>query len=156
MTDNQRIRISIHALRKESDFKRWDAKQRLRNFYPRSPQGERHRAEPRPADGAGISIHALRKESDSDSYRESMLEAIISIHALRKESDVRRAPVLAVVVVFLSTLSARRATVRGVIFPSLHVISIHALRKESDPQRRCPPPCTAGHFYPRSPQGERL
>ena len=56
-------RISIHALRKESDCFR--AHQRV---------------------FAGISIHALRKKSDLFRLKNKMLHNI-SIHALRKESD---------------------------------------------------------------------
>ena len=56
--------ISIHALRKESDF-----------GFRRSVAGKH------------ISIHALRKESDRVQLRLGQVGAI-SIHALRKESDV--------------------------------------------------------------------
>ena len=56
--------------------------------------------------------------------------------------------------IFLSTLSLRRATRRSVKLFRQNYISIHALLAESDPS--CPP---AGkrlrYFYPRSPCGER-
>ena len=55
--------ISIHALRKESDF-----------------QNHRERM------GQATSIHALRKESDRIDGAVQIFH-IISIHALRKESD---------------------------------------------------------------------
>ena len=58
-------RISIHALRKESD------KQRCSFLFPFL-----------------ISIHALRKESDVVRIHVPVSKAI-SIHALRKESDSR-------------------------------------------------------------------
>ena len=59
--------ISIHALLAESDIKPICGKIDTRNFYPRSPCGERHtRSQPsRPK--ALISIHALLAESDSTS-----------------------------------------------------------------------------------------
>ena len=57
--------ISIHALRKESDY------------VTRGHIGV-----------ANISIHALRKESDNVANSNAALQRI-SIHALRKESDVR-------------------------------------------------------------------
>ena len=56
--------ISIHALRKESDF--YIILQRTHTV--------------------NISIHALRKESDGKGSRRCVLSGI-SIHALRKESD---------------------------------------------------------------------
>ena len=79
----------------------------------------------------------------------------ISIHALLAESDVVDALKLAGPVLFLSTLSLRRATgpELGQLFGAL--ISIHALLAESDPffvylQ------LNMNNFYPRSPCGERL
>ena len=57
------LRISIHALRKESD-----------------------REGPSDALALAISIHALRKESD-DLVGGGSGRDVISIHALRKESD---------------------------------------------------------------------
>ena len=139
--------ISIHALRKESDF-----------------VGPVH------ASFRNISIHALRKESDCREIA-VQCEAEISIHALRKESDessVRWIPRA----IFQSTLSVRRATaiIRGAIpveLISIHAlrkesdqavrgrlcrlsISIHALRKESDTMR-LPRSTRPMHFNPRSP-----
>ena len=102
-------RISIHALREESDLpgKQWSENLR-------------------------ISIHALREESDGniscemnliDAFQSTLsvrrativqpcrsVSRIISIHALREESDsgkYRRQPT---VLIFQSTLSVRRAT----------------------------------------------
>ena len=79
---------------------------------------------------------------------------LISIHALREEGDCgvgapgRPAPT------FLSTPSARRATVGQLGERHPERISIHALREEGD--RPC---ANAGHgnrnFYPRPPRGGR-
>ena len=58
-------------------------------------------------------------------------------------------------VLFLSTLSLRRATRLGLLGWLRTLISIHALLAESDgaiSQLQCIP----GDFYPRSPCGERL
>ena len=82
---------------------------RYRNFYPRSPCGERHQ-EQNPAPRTGI----------------------ISIHALLAESDMQLMGNRKPEIRFLSTLSLRRATVQ-----------------------RGPRPHERGHFYPRSPCGER-
>ena len=101
-----------------------------------------------------ISIHALLAESDCQTawpgclpgyfYPRSpcgerldtqfcyIAEMDISIHALLAESDIASARSGPALVPFLSTLSLRRAT------------------REVYPQRRRP-----GHFYPRSPCGER-
>ena len=57
-----------------------------RNFYPRSPCGERQTAICRPARPTPISIHALLAESDRVPLAESTAESI-SIHALLAESD---------------------------------------------------------------------
>ena len=81
-----------------------------KNFYPRPPRGGRPPA----------SVHTAQ-------------QAIISIHALREEGDPRRAWPAALIGVFLSTPSARRAT-----------------RKKS---RQC---WRVKHFYPRPPRGGRL
>ena len=102
--------ISIHALLAESDGHAAIAAVVVQNFYPRSPCGERHAlALP---DRAGI---------------------IISIHALLAESDGFHHDCVCSCVVFLSTLSLRRATV--------------------DTGRKR---IILDYFYPRSPCGERL
>ena len=144
--------ISIHALLAESD----------RN------QGKRGQIQ-------AISIHALLAESDeqSSSYN-AYLE--ISIHALLAESDWRtcaactakqyfypRSPCgerlayfqpHALSVLFLSTLSLRRATGALKHVHQTEEISIHALLAESD-QYRVGGPGRRPDFYPRSPCGER-
>ena len=122
--------ISIHALLAESDL--WDA--------PEMPTQE-------------ISIHALLAESDLRVMDDSK-SSIISIHALLAESDIhhrtrRRSPSISIhallaesdfwrnrqnkdLYLFLSTLSLRRATLRGCSVLRDVVISIHALLAESD------------------------
>ena len=64
--------------------------------------------------------------------------------------------VLSLIELFLSTPSARRATLDfNLAVFIVHVISIHALRKEGDPTlTRTTPPLS--HFYPRPPRGGRL
>ena len=125
------IEISIHALLAESDCVRPQSSHCLRYFYPRSPCGERPSACRSASTADKISIHALLAESDIDrDYRPYKL--CISIHALLAESDIdqmkargygvdfyprspcgERLPVysnLAQPIIFLSTLSLRRAT----------------------------------------------
>ena len=79
------------------------------NFYPRSPCGERPRTGLTCGGGQNISIHALLAESDS----------ILS-------KPVRQ------ILIFLSTLSLRRATRTAQNAPLTTSISIHALLAESD------------------------
>ena len=147
--------ISIHALLAESDvsFLLYDTssliflstlslrrateenptqKREAKNFYPRSPCGERRKYHTADRVRACISIHALLAESDTvqiiviimytlflstlslrratSTYRHQDRQSPISIHALLAESDlyINRT---AKTVVFLSTLSLRRATI---------------------------------------------
>ena len=80
--------------------------------------------------------------------------ANISIHALREEGDPRSRTPKKRAVRFLSTPSARRATVPRCRCDSCLVISIHALREEGDRPLRgaCSRRC---NFYPRPPRGGR-
>ena len=86
----ERAFISIHALLAESDMFTGILPHDGRNFYPRSPCGER------PVlirDGFlidDISIHALLAESDQPGYLFLIhLKHSISIHALLAESDLK-------------------------------------------------------------------
>ena len=123
-----------------------------------------------------ISIHALREEGDERAPPLAHRAKPISIHALREEGDHRTASSTTPRPAFLSTPSARRATLPSVSPPSVFPISIHALREEGDetlpPWRRCrrisiPALRVAGDrfwhggvtlrwlFYPRPPRGGR-
>ena len=101
--------ISIHALLAESDQRFAGFLWCFAYFYPRSPCGERP-----------VLRHNVRQ-----------LE-LISIHALLAESDCHRIHSIRLVLLFLSTLSLRRATGQAAsrLAPKLY-------------------------FYPRSPCGER-
>ena len=81
-------RISIHALREEGDLVLL-GEQRV---------------------FTSISIHALREEGDHPPRRSSRCKPI-SIHALREEGDILHSAGVASLQIFLSTPSARRATV---------------------------------------------
>ena len=124
--------ISIHALLAESDrvmdalyavwkvflstlslrratYRICDTLHHKRDFYPRSPCGERPTARRRVQGHHTISIHALLAESDSVAYILSIVR-YISIHALLAESDCSSVQFGVSVSLFLSTLSLRRAT----------------------------------------------
>ena len=103
-----------------------------RDFYPRSPCGERPYYMQWDITDTVISIHALLAESDGT----------IDLTDFNKT-------------VFLSTLSLRRATGLDVTIIGRTWISIHALLAESDITVGAGT-MTLPNFYPRSPCGERL
>ena len=78
-----------------------------------------------------ISIHALREEGDALAAALRKFE-VISIHALREEGDSRICTAEKHGTKFLSTPSARRATLVDVVAAQAPLISIHALREEGD------------------------
>ena len=145
-------------------------------FYPRSPCGERRAYRDLRCCRPQISIHALLAESDPGQNLINGIRLIISIHALLAESDSNesskhtnngnfypRSPcgerlvdtlIFAGSMLFLSTLSLRRATTHPVTVFVCVIISIHALLAESDwpPVRDI---IQWEDFYPRSPCGER-
>ena len=82
------LRISIHALREEGDAPRRRSWTQSDNFYPRPPRGGRLWLRPCATISSAISIHALREEGDQ-----------LYKGAGRGEEK------------FLSTPSARRATI---------------------------------------------
>ena len=217
---NAYLGISIHALLAESDGRIMSALSGLKNFYPRSPCGERrpiaylngrpHDFYPRSPcgerltlqyiknfstlflstlslrrathygwswyDDFTISIHALLAESDCTPRSAGPWQAI-SIHALLAESDympfrmptggllflstlsLRRATIAwspdRQARAFLSTLSLRRATVKDAIARSnAQFLSTLSLRRATEVG--IPNTNTSKNFYPRSPCGERL
>ena len=148
------LMISIHALLAESDYC-WPYLSSLtRNFYPRSPCGERPswfawlasyvNFYPRSPCGerlldplktfvilAFLSTLSLRRATR---YRiRARYTKRISIHALLAESDTPRVLRHCTTYLFLSTLSLRRATLTIMLYDtSSLMISIHALLAESD------------------------
>ena len=101
--------ISIHALREESDWLPCTQKQTITGYFnPRSPCGERLTTQAtRPTTNTFQSTLSVRRATYILCLR--AVNSIISIHALREESDLRRATCI-----------------------SSGSISIHALREESD------------------------
>ena len=101
--------ISIHALREEGDGAPHPAGARTQHFYPRPPRGGRRLGQTGRATQFPISIYALREEGD---------------RTLTGKWPKARA--------FLSTPSARRATLQCLVTWSSH-----------------------RYFYPRPPRGGR-
>ena len=146
------------------------------NFYPRSPCGERQRAHRFSDAPPEISIHALLAESDTNTQQERQ-EQRISIHALLAESDVVDTIKFAGSMLFLSTLSLRRATPKVFRHCTTYLfLSTLSLRRATlsthiigflervflstlSLRRATAFPgflvCGSNNFYPRSPCGER-
>ena len=147
--------ISIHALREEGDCLIVRQRGPAQDFYPRPPRGGRPvtlgcshirvmisiHALREEGDGPirvgnlsdiEISIHALREEGDLPDGNVTDYLLSISIHALREEGDARSEFRLCITLRFLSTPSARRATVPLMVFQTPHT-----------------------DFYPRPPRGGR-
>ena len=147
-------RISIHALLAESDIDAAVEVAHIRNFYPRSPCGERRwslnqsltsglflstlslRRATRPARGSvQQSIHFYPRSPCGERLRTastSCSSPLISIHALLAESDLCHHMSKNAAIGFLSTLSLRRATLPPHEQKRRNRISIHALLAESD------------------------
>ena len=146
------------------------------NFYPRSPCGERHHYLI-PKIGT---LHFYPRSPCGERRQIKQTcraETSISIHALLAESDVLNPLETLIILIFLSTLSLRRAThwsgvplvgraisihallaesdVSSLPFGAVWIISIHALLAESD-NTSIAGRITSNDFYPRSPCGERL
>ena len=169
-------RISIHAPRTGSDFRRSVKGFPPKYFNPRSPHGERRRQEPLGTVCPEISIHAPSTGSDRWDRPKTSGKGI-SIHAPRTGSDERIYQHLTFTHGFQSTLPARGATSSTFadLLGSAHFnprsphgerragesrlrradsISIHAPRTGSD--RESPAHGAGLHYFnPRSPHGER-
>ena len=130
------------------------ARQSRPHFYPRSPCGERRNFKVYNVPCIIISIHALLAESDGARECARGPPRAISIHALLAESDTGILPHYSGKIIFLSTLSLRRATflcfaaLKGQAF-----LSTLSLRRATS--KRFNRNITNGYFYPRSPCGER-
>ena len=127
---------------------------RLDHFYPRPPRGGRRAPLLTPRDSSRISIHALREEGDlNDFTKRGILIIFLSTPSARRATASANGG--AVGTQFLSTPSARRATVRR-------------LRAGRPPRNFYPRPPRGGrhactgravlglYFYPRPPRGGRL
>ena len=123
-------------------------------FYPRPPRGgRRFSCQPKGAK-PDISIHALREEGDKKAINKRS-NVKISIHALREEGDAQGHQASGSQIIFLSTPSARRATVRQAVRRSggsdFYPRPPRGGRRQSSKQI-----CRqTDYFYPRPPRGGR-
>ena len=115
MSERVPLAISIHALLAESDSVSYVINNVIDNFYPRSPCGERLRALDGSKSSIEISIHALLAESDALQFKPP-----IKSHDFYPRSPCGERPIttitICIVLIFLSTLSLRRATLRLMYF----------------------------------------
>ena len=170
--------ISIHALREEGDIPARCAQPREARFLstPSARRATRRRAADvrkvglflstpsarratKHADGSYmyqyISIHALREEGDLSLSTMSRMNHAISIHALREEGDGKCDIAFRASNPFLSTPSARRATISTLYseWGKLFLSTPSARRATWAALSRLPQPL---YFYPRPPRGGRL
>ena len=169
------VDISIHALREEGDATRQLLAIAYNYFYPRPPRGGRpltkragfyiiqflstpsaRRATCMPWQiwrCSDISIHALREEGDDAA---AGLQCSSAHFYPRPPRGGRQARAVASLIrkEFLSTPSARRATLTRCRCRSATCISIHALREEGDSALSSPAAYRL-NFYPRPPRGGR-
>ena len=124
-----------------------------KNFYPRSPCGERRGIIWRYFFGRRfLSTLSLRRATLM--CHTLVLITPISIHALLAESDRLMKERTINWHQFLSTLSLRRATIFAACHMAVRIfLSTLSLRRATRPF--CKPNPQRGHFYPRSPCGER-
>ena len=125
------VRISIHALREESDAASAMTPLHTGHFNPRSPWGERREQE--------IIIRAALEFQSTLSVGRATKGAQHTVIGL---------------VLFQSTPSARRATFPFYMKRACSMISIHALREEGD-QWQNPALTCLNYFNPRPPRGGR-
>ena len=123
------------------------------HFYPRSPCGERRVHYDNYNLHCVISIHALLAESDGVHYDNYNLHCVISIHALLAESDKRNKKPLTIRLYFYprSPCGERQDT------PSTSIPNPDFYPRSPCGERRAPriTPTASRNFYPRSPCGER-
>ena len=127
---------------------------RERDFYPRPPRGGRPCRPGGSVMSAGYFYPRPPRGGRLQRAQAGNVQVQISIHALREEGDRWLRPTTPMDIRFLSTPSARRATVRRDARSHPLDISIHALREEGDAGLQILP-LSCGDFYPRPPRGGR-
>ena len=125
-----------------------------RDFYPRSPCGERPRLATRsrhyPMDFYPRSPCGERHDTSSLMQCQAKFLSTLSLRRATVIFRKRDTPSQ-----FLSTLSLRRATIQVMARLMEHLfLSTLSLRRATGKLARCN--CQQHHFYPRSPCGERL
>ena len=123
-------------------------------FYPRPPRGGRPLLPSMAARARAISIHALREEGDFLTCRVYNMHK--NFYPRPPRGGRQQFPLFwLILLLFLSTPSARRATSSKDQRDRFRSISIHALREEGDVSASTSG-AAALNFYPRPPRGGRL
>ena len=149
------IVISIHALLAESDRRPGQTAKANKDFYPRSPCGERLTEGSICFDSSELFLSTLSLRRAT--FKIQGLYGRLSYFYPRSPCGERPKvlPPSFILQLFLSTLSLRRATIsRKRVCVSSSIISIHALLAESD-LFQAEKKAYLDNFYPRSPCGER-
>ena len=107
------------------------------NFYPRSPCGERRVLEV--TRNAHTDFYPRSPCGERPSVKWQFMRYInISIHALLAESDIKNAEAVSKYMIFLSTLSLRRATVTATLgIAGFLFLSTLSLRRATKPRAAC-------------------
>ena len=105
---------------------------RMLNFYPRPPRGGRQLKVKNFNIFLKISIHALREEGDYNDCEIPLLKKVFLSTPSARRATVPNNRLIDNQFAFLSTPSARRATRRRIECRRKFGISIHALREEGD------------------------
>ena len=171
------IFLSTLSLRRATGQPHFPCTELYQHFYPRSPCGERlKKSNMRTRTALFLSTLSLRRATHYDNYNLHCTE--ISIHALLAESDSEKFPrstrikyfyprspcgerrnthtVLSTTLVFLSTLSLRRATSLKRPRHRSYTPFLSTLSLRRATMCHCLPDSDSANFYPRSPCGERL
>ena len=168
--------ISIHALLAESDAISITKNNKRPNFYPRSPCGERPLA-PRERSKTQKDFYPRSPCGERPTVKCTLAQKSLNFYPRSPCGERPKQSLLrSYFCQFLSTLSLRRATRKGVETMVEQAISIHALLAESDvgqkrfrqklaisihallaesDSRTKTVSAEVGDFYPRSPCGER-
>ena len=148
------IAISIHSLRMEGDYILCIRFSILLNFNPLPPHGGRRHFKFHALNCFQISIHSLRMEGDSIVYT-GCSPSNISIHSLRMEGDLLLRSQLADLVLFQSTPSAWRETMKAY----MEKMGVSFQSTPSAWRETCPYSLIAHlicYFNPLPPHGGRL
>ena len=131
---NPRV-ISIHALREEGDFTGWVTLPASTAFLSTPSARRATRAAPREPAIQAISIHALREEGDQPLCGVGARSFDFYPRPPRGGRPFKAGQGIQSII-FLSTPSARRATIISEVYREAAAISIHALREEGDKIRK--------------------
>ena len=150
----ENINISTRAPREGSDSSGVARAAQRRDFYPRSPRGERHGFHIPICTIRHTFLPALPARGATYSMGTALSTRAISTRAPREGSDMQTIIKHTPDYSFLPALPARGATFNGAELPANKEISTRAPREGSD-EVAGKAIAASRDFYPRSPRGER-